>query len=250
MDYDKTSTADSYDSGRGYDSDTLLHWLDRFSKHVSQDQVANIIDLGCGTGRYTEPLAAHFSADVMGIDPSEKMLEKARAKQSDDRIAYHLAPGEELLTADGSADMVFMSMVFHHLKDPRSTVHECHRVLRPQGFVCLRNPTRDAIETFPYLPFFPTIRSLIEDHLPGRGQIRSVFEEAGFTVIAHEIVPHQMSKDWLSFADKMSLRPDSFLARIPDDEFDAGMITMRAHARSTTPDQPVVEDVDLFVFQR
>ncbi len=250
MDYDKTSIADSYDSGRGYHPDILQQWLDLLSAHMTQDQVSYIIDLGCGTGRYTEPLAAHFCADVLGIDPSEKMLAQARRKQTDDRVAYQRAPGEELPVSDGSADMVFMSMIFHHLHDPQCTARECHRVLRQQGCVCLRNATVDAIETFPYLRFFPTIRSLIEEHLPERDQIRCVFEEAGLQTIAHEIVPHQMSTDWVSFADKMSLRADSFLARIPDDEFDAGITTMREYAQNATPDQPVVEDVDFFVFQR
>ncbi len=80
MDYDTTNIAAVYDSGRRYSPEILQHWLDLFSTHVPKDRVSRIIDLGCGTGRYSEPLAVHFEAEVVGVDPSEKMLAEARRK--------------------------------------------------------------------------------------------------------------------------------------------------------------------------
>jgi hypothetical protein len=59
-----------------------------------------------------------------------------------------------------------------------------------------------------------------------------------------------MSRDWTSFAAKTSLRTDSFLARIPDDEFAAGIAALHEYARDADPGQSAVVDVDLFVFQR
>jgi hypothetical protein len=45
------------------------------------------------------------------------------------------------------------------------------------------------------------------------------------------------------------LRADSFLARLPDEEFAAGMAKLRAHAaQSATED--VTEMIDFFVFER
>ena len=250
MDYDESNMAAVYDSGRGYDPEVLQHWLNLLSTHVPKEGVSRIVDIGCGTGRYSEPLAVHFRADVIGIDPSEKMLEEARGKNPRRGIDFRLALGEKLPVEESSADMVFMSMVFHHLRDPQRTARECHRVLRQHGYVCLRNTTIDAIETFPYLKHFPTVRTVIEQQLPTRDRVRSTFEEAGFDTIAHEIVSHQNSADWLSYAEKTSLRSDSFLARIADDEFDAGISAFRAYARNADPARPVVLAVDMVVFQR
>ena len=250
MDYDKVDIAERYDSGRGYDPEVLHRWLTILSTHVPRDRIAQIVDLGCGTGRYSEALATHFSASVLGIDPSEKMLEQARQKESCGRVAYKQALGENLPIGDESTDMVFMSMVLHHLPDPRCTALECHRVLRQRGYVCLRNGTVDAIETFPYLTFFPSIRRLIQEQLPSRGLIKNIFEEAGFQINAHQVVTHQLSADWTSFAEKVSRRSDSFLVRIADDEFHRGMAGLREFANSTDCDGPVTEDVDFFVFQR
>ncbi len=250
MDYDKIDISAAYDSARAYDPEILQRWLDIFSAHVPKDGVSRIVDLGCGTGRYSEPLAVHFEADVIGLDPSEKMLEEARKKTPRRGVIFEQASGETLPVEENSTDLVVMSMVFHHLREPRSTASECHRVLREGGCVCLRNSTVDAIESFSYLKFFPSVRSIIEEQLPTRGRVRSTFEEAGFHTIAHEIVEHRNSANWAGFAEKISGRADSFLARIPDDEFDAGIAALRDYARSAERARPVVQDIDFFVFQR
>ncbi len=250
MDYDKTDMPAVYDFARGYHPDILQQWLEVFSAYLPKDGVSRIVDLGCGTGRFSEPLAVHFEAEVIGIDPSEKMLEEARKKISGRGVVFMRASGETLPVEDESADMVFMSMVFHHLPDPLSIARECCRVLRWSGSVCLRNTTVDAVETFPYLNFFPSVRTIIEAQLPTRDRVRAVFEEAGFHMTANRAISHQNATDWASYAEKLSLRSDSFLARIPDDEFDTGIAALREHARDADPDRPVIQDIDVFVFQR
>ena len=250
MDYDKTNIAAVYDSVRSYRPEILQQWLDLLSAHVPKDGVSRILDLGCGTGRYSGPLSVHFEADVIGIDPSEKMLEEARKKSSRRSVIFEKASGEKLPVEERSIDMVFMSMVFHHLSDPEHTAHECHRILRDGGYVCIRNATIDAIETYPYLGFFRGIRPLIEEQLVSRSQIERIFEDAGFDSVAQKVITHQISSDWRSFADKIATRVDSFIARLPDDDFHTGMTALRAHAEDADPGEPVTVDVDFFVFQR
>jgi ubiquinone/menaquinone biosynthesis C-methylase UbiE len=46
-----------------------------------------VLDLGCGTGRFSEALAAQFDAHVIGLDPSLKMLQVAREKQTRETLA-------------------------------------------------------------------------------------------------------------------------------------------------------------------
>ncbi len=158
MDYDRTDIPDSYDLGRGYSPEVLRLWLDTISALVPKGAVSDIIDLGCGTGRYSGPLADHFGANLLGVDPSEKMLEQARKKVSGGHVTFLQGVGEALPAGDDSADMVFMSMVFHHLGQPGLVARECHRVLRRDGVVCLRNGTTEEIAAFPYIDAFPGIR--------------------------------------------------------------------------------------------
>lgn len=73
MDYDQTNIATTYDAGRGYSPATLALWLKVVTPWVPNTEGAAILDLGCGTGRYSEILAEHFGVQVVAIDPSEKM---------------------------------------------------------------------------------------------------------------------------------------------------------------------------------
>jgi ubiquinone/menaquinone biosynthesis C-methylase UbiE len=137
MDYDKTTIATAYDAARSYRPEVLRQWLDLIAMHVP-DRPSVIVDLGCGTGRFTHPMAERFQTRVVGIDPSEKMLEGARKKPGNSRVEFRQAPGEEIPLEDGSAEVIFMSMILHHLKDRERTAQECRRVLRFRSAVFSR----------------------------------------------------------------------------------------------------------------
>ena len=248
MDYDKSDIATVYDEARAFVPEVLRQWLDLLSTHVDGGRVSLIVDLGCGTGRFTEPLAAHFAARVIGIDPSQKMLNQARRKLTSDRVTFEQASAHALPISDNGVDMVFMSMVFHHFSDPAKVAQECRRVLRDGGYLFIRNSTREA--NFPYRHFFPAMQPLIKSELPTRNDVRSMFETAGFAPAAHEIVSQIIASSWPLFVQKSSLRADSFLARLSDADYEAGMTDLRAHSARADAREPVLEDVDLFVFTK
>jgi SAM-dependent methyltransferase len=204
------------------------------------------LDVGCGTGRFTDPLAERFQASVIGIDPSKKMLEAARSKPSSDRVEIRRASAEELPMQDGSVDLVFMSMTLHHLADPPRAARECRRVLRPQGRLIVRNATRDCL--YPQAGFFRGFQTIVETELPSRNEVFALFEDAGLSLEAYEVVRHPIAASWLDLADKLALRADSFLARLPDAEFAAGITALRAHASEHESDGAIIEHVPLFVF--
>jgi hypothetical protein len=123
---------------------------------------------------------------------------------------------------------------------------ECRRVLRDGGHVCIRNSTRAA--DFPHRHFFPTMRPLIESELPARNDIRCVFSAAGFTPVVHEIVRQVVAPNWPTFVRKSSVRADAFLARLPNEDFSAGMAKL--HGYSGNQDDAVTEEIDWFVFTK
>jgi 2-polyprenyl-3-methyl-5-hydroxy-6-metoxy-1,4-benzoquinol methylase len=73
----------------------LALWLDVISRSVPKGAVSEILDVGCGTGRYSTALAAHFNARVIAVDPSEKMLAEAR-KKATEGVRYERASAESL----------------------------------------------------------------------------------------------------------------------------------------------------------
>jgi ubiquinone/menaquinone biosynthesis C-methylase UbiE len=92
MDYDRSDIPKGYDAGRGYSPGVLSMWLDVIAQ-CAPPRLTNILDLGCGTGRYCGPLAKRFAARVAAFDPSEKMLVQARAKEAPG-VWYARARGE------------------------------------------------------------------------------------------------------------------------------------------------------------
>jgi ubiquinone/menaquinone biosynthesis C-methylase UbiE len=248
MDYDKTEIATTYDRARALAPETARLWQDLLSADIDRTAISLVIDLGCGTGRFSELLAAHFGVQVIGIDPSEKMVDQARRKPATGKVTYRQGSAEAPPLPDGCADLVFMSMIYHHLIDPSAVARECRRVLRQGGYVCIRNGTHEG--DFPHRHFFPALRALIDSDLPSRRDITSVFTASGFSPVVHQVVTQITAPDWPSFVEKSSLRADSFLARLPDDDFHRGMAALRAHGAEIDTKEPVTEEIDWFVFTR
>jgi ubiquinone/menaquinone biosynthesis C-methylase UbiE len=205
MDYDQTEIAASYEKARALAPETVRLWRHLLSTHLDSTDVSRIIDLGCGTGRFSEILAGHFGVQVIGIDPSQKMVDQARRKPATPNVSYRQGSAEALPLTDGSADLVWMSMICHHLIDPSSTAKECHRILRPGGYVCIRNTTRES--DFPHRHFFPGLQALIDSELPSWRDIDSVFTAGGFTQVVHQVVIQITAPDWQTFIENRPCAP-------------------------------------------
>jgi ubiquinone/menaquinone biosynthesis C-methylase UbiE len=248
MDYDATDIALTYDRGRDHGPEFLELWMNVVSSHVKDQHLTTIVDLGCGTGRFSEALAIHFDAEVIGIDPSAKMLEQARSKQHDSRVRYERGRGESIPLPDTSVDLVFMSMIFHHLDDASLMARECRRVLREDGTVFLRAGTHERISSYPYVEYFPESRRILKKRLPTNSFVREVFEAAGFCLVALELVTQQIASSYATYAAKLSAGADSILASLSQRDFDNGMTALQAHA-AHADGQAVFEPIDVFVFR-
>lgn len=245
MDYDKTNMATHYDAGRAYSPAALDHWLKTIARFVAGRGISVIVDLGCGTGRYSEALAAFFNARVVAIDPSDTMLAEAR-KKATGRVTYAKGCGEQLPLADACADLVFISMVFHHFADRTRAARECRRVLRPDGVACLRAGTTDRIGTYAYVPFFASSPAILKKDLQSSAAIEATFAEAGLRLVRHEVIDSELAPDWCTYAAKLTHRADSVLRQLPDDEFEQGLANLRDYAKGVLG--AVIEPIDFFAF--
>jgi ubiquinone/menaquinone biosynthesis C-methylase UbiE len=128
MDYDESDIAAAYDEARALTPARQPRWRDLLAAHVGRSAISLVVDLGCGTGRFSEILAAEFGARIIGFDPSENMIDQARRKPPIGSIEFKRASADELPLADGCVDLVFMSQVYHHLPDPVAVAQECWRI--------------------------------------------------------------------------------------------------------------------------
>jgi ubiquinone/menaquinone biosynthesis C-methylase UbiE len=248
FDYDRSGIARVYDRGRDHGPGVAALWMDAVEAAVrGRGPTSIILDLGCGTGRFTGALQARFGAHVIAIDPSREMLAEARAKGLDGRVRYEVGRAEDIRLENDAVDLVFMSMVFHHLADPARAAAECRRVLRPGGVAFLRAGTADRIQAYPYVPFFPTTVPLLHEILPPAATMRGTFEGAGFETIREGLLIQEISPTTAGYADKLAAGGDSVLARLSPQEMEGGLARLREHARRVDP-EPVSEPIDTFAF--
>jgi len=248
LDYDLTGIPAAYDRGRDHGPEVLNLWMNVLESQLDGASISTVLDLGCGTGRFSEGLATRFGARVVGVDPSEKMLAQARRKRQGNGVHYQRGTAEAIPLMDGAVDMIFMSMSLHHFHDPERAARECRRVLRTGGSVVVRTGTREQIPSYPYVPFFPSTQSMLEDLLPDHSRLCAMFETAGFRCVESQIVTQTIAPGWAAYADKLSAGGDSVLARLAEDELARGLEAVRRHG-DVRGEEPVVEPIDVFFFR-
>ena len=109
-----------------------------------------ILDIGCGGGLLSEPMA-RLGAEVVGADAAERNIPVARihAEQMGLKIDYRHTTAEALAAAGETFDVVLNMEVVEHVADPQGFITTCRNLLRPGGLmVCStlnRNPKSFAL---------------------------------------------------------------------------------------------------------
>ena len=104
-----------------------------------------ILDIGCGGGLLSEPMA-RLGADVVGADPAERNIPVARihAQQQGLEIDYRATTAEALAEAGEQFDVVLNMEVVEHVPDPQSFLAACRALLRPGGLMICSTINRNA----------------------------------------------------------------------------------------------------------
>ena len=104
-----------------------------------------ILDIGCGGGLLSEPMA-RLGADVVGADAAPRNIPVARlhAEQAGLTIDYRHTTAEDMAAAGEQFDVVLNMEVVEHVADPLAYLTACQILLKPQGLmICStlnRNP--------------------------------------------------------------------------------------------------------------
>jgi demethylmenaquinone methyltransferase/2-methoxy-6-polyprenyl-1,4-benzoquinol methylase len=94
-------------------------WRRELVRHIARFQPERVLDVATGTAGVAIALARATDADIVGVDISEPMIERARA--------------EELPFDDASFDAVSFTYLLRYVADPAATLRELARVLKPHG---------------------------------------------------------------------------------------------------------------------
>ena len=119
-----------------YIRDQAAAYFQRDPKRLDCLKGLRILDIGCGGGILSEPLA-RIGAEVVGADPSANNIEvaKGHAVQSGATVDYRCTTAEALADAGERFDLVLAMEVVEHVADVTLFVRRCAEMVKPGGLM-------------------------------------------------------------------------------------------------------------------
>lgn len=94
---------------------------------------SRVVDLGCGFGWFCRWAEAQGAAQVLGLDVSQNMLDRARATTPAGRITYQRADLENLALPAAAYDLAYSSLTLHYIERLPELFAAIYRALTPAG---------------------------------------------------------------------------------------------------------------------
>tara|TARA_Y100000310_G_scaffold324261_1_gene385930 strand:- start:638 stop:1366 length:729 start_codon:yes stop_codon:yes gene_type:complete len=109
----------------------------KIMKKLKLSEDAEILDAGCGDGRFTQILAKSFEGSVKGLEYSNEGIKLCRDKGLDVQFADF---NEGIPFGDKMFDVIYAGEILEHLYNPDRFLEECRRVLKDNGHLIVTTP--------------------------------------------------------------------------------------------------------------
>jgi SAM-dependent methyltransferase len=187
--YTDPRTAETYDAGMGAEADAMNDtpfYVGLAREAAAQDMA--VLELGCGTGRVTIPIARE-GIDVVGLDNAPAMLDVARRKAAADGLDVTWVEADmrdfDLGRRFGLVIIPYRS--FLHLltdEDQRSCLAAVHRHLLPGGRLALNFFAPPSAATGADRPVISRIYGRMRLRYVSQLEMETLLAEAGFEITA------------------------------------------------------------------
>jgi len=237
-----------------FEDERLRPALDLLAR-VPLERPARIVDLGCGAGNVSAIIKRRFpDAEVLGVDGSAAMLEKARAAAPDCRFVQADASTWQ---PDTPPDLIYSNAALHWLTGHEALFPRLVSLLAPGGCLAVQMPAmHDA--PFRALQYTVAAQGPWAERLRGVGSAPPILDAGGYwdllrrhvaaldlweTIYLHALRGEDAVTEW---ATGSSLRP--FLDALPESERPA---FRRAYSEAIRPHYPRRSDgTTLLPFRR
>jgi trans-aconitate 2-methyltransferase len=189
-----------------------------------------VLDLGCGTGKLTIELARLTSKGrVVGIDPSQEMLDKAKEESKDVRNVRYVQAPAQTMNFSGEFDLVFSNSALQWIKEQEDVMKRVYRSLKQGGRIAFQAPARNFCLEFSTYTAETIDRLGLERHyaswtspwrFPGNDELGSLLSDAGFDSVKAYYRDYRLkfvdTGAVLAWWSSAGLRP--YLEPLPEDD--------------------------------
>jgi len=142
-----------------------------------------VVDIGCGTGRHWQEILSMAPAELIGVDPSPRMLEQLKAHYPAAQVLC--AQGDRLDgMTDASCDVVVSTLALAHIANATRAIREWTRVLRQGSALLLTDFHPAAIRAGMKRTFVVSGETIdIEHYATDLDRLREIALQCGLTPV-------------------------------------------------------------------
>ena len=177
LNYNQTRKADQYLAGQ-------------ILKHLNPNKTGLYLDIGCGTGNYTNALQKK-GYQIIGIDPSIEMLQKALSQNKN--IQWKIGSAEKTGLTQHSVDGIIGTLTIHQWTNLVRAFSELNYILKPNGKIIIFTSTPQQMQGYWLNHYFPKILKDSLLQMPSLETVAQAMTSAGLKITA---------------TDTYSVRPD------------------------------------------
>lgn len=159
-------------------------------KHLNPREGGLYLDIGCGTGNYTNELQKrgyHF----IGVDPSKKMLDAAKLQNPE--IDWLIGSAEATGLTSNSVDGIIGSLTIHHWSDLKKGFIELKRILKPEARLVLFTSTPAQMKGYWLNHYFPKMLQDSMMQMPSLDLLKTNLSAAGLAIVNR--IPYSIRRD-------------------------------------------------------
>lgn len=146
---------------------------------LEHDKPGRLVDVGCGAGRFLRRMQKRgWEAEGVEFDP--QAARKVTARYG---IRVHVGDLRAAALADDSYDVVTMNQVMEHVFDPRGTLSECLRILKPGGKLIMTTPNVNSVGAREFGPYWRGWEPPRHLHLFSVEALKRLAVQCGFEVV-------------------------------------------------------------------